>query len=211
MSGDFESVSVEGVTKVYGGTRALGGVTARFERGSVTALAGPNGSGKSTLLGVLATLVRPTSGTVRFGDRVGTDHAVRRTIGYCGHAPLLWADLTPRECLAVFASLHDLPPGAVEAALDREGAAAYADRPCRSLSRGQLQRVSLARALLASPRVLLLDEPTTGLDDASIERLAGRLREERDRGAIVVLATHDAAAKSLADRTLTLQQGRIAS
>jgi heme exporter protein A len=208
MSGDFASVSIQGVTKVYGATRALGGVTTRFERG-VTAIVGPNGSGKSTLLGVLATLVRPTSGTVRFGDVDGRDRAVRRAIGYCGHSPLLWADLTPRECLEVFATLHDLPPATAAAALEREGAAEYADRPCRGLSRGQLQRVSLARALLATPRVLLLDEPTTGLDDASIDRLAGRLREERERGAIVVLATHDGAAKALADRTIALERGRI--
>ena len=207
---DFDSVAVERVTKVFGGTRALGGVTARFERGTLTALVGPNGSGKSTLLAILATLVRPTSGRVRFGAVDGTDRCVRRAIGFLGHAPLLWADLTPRECLAVFATLHALPPDVVPAALEREGASEFADRPCRGLSRGQLQRVSLARALLGRPLVLLLDEPTTGLDDASVQRLSSRLHEERNRGTIVVVATHDAVAKGLADRTVALERGLVA-
>jgi len=206
----FDVVTVEAVTKVFGGTRALGGVTARFEKGTLTALVGPNGSGKSTLLSVLATLVRPTSGRLRFGERTA-DRDVRGHIGLLAHAPLLWADLTPRENLEVFATLHGLGSDDVARAIDREGASEYADRPARGLSRGQLQRVSLARALLGNPRLLLLDEPTTGLDTEAVSRLGQRLREERDRGAIVVLATHDAGAKALADRTIALDRGKVVS
>ena len=206
----LEAVAAEGVTKVFGTTRALGGVTARFARGTITALVGANGSGKSTLLGILATLVRPTSGRVRFGGADEKDPRVRSAIGYLGHAPLLYPDLTPAENVALFATLHGLGPGAVTEALAREGADGFASRPCRGLSRGQLQRVSLARALVGAPSVLLLDEPTTGLDTESASRLADRLRAERDRGAIVVLATHDAMAEGLADVVLRLERGVLA-
>src|SRR4051794_8089199 len=125
---------------------------------------------------------------------------------------MIYPDLNAYENLALFASLHDLP---VERTLDRErdrfGLGAWAGRPARTYSRGQLQRVALARALLHEPSLLLLDEPSTGLDSSSLERLVEAVKRERERGAIVVLVTHDQAlSERIADRRLKLAQGRVA-
>lgn len=209
----FQRVETRGLTKVYGPTRALSGVDATFTSGTVTSVEGPNGSGKSTLLSLLALIATPTRGSIRFGDRdVKRQPGLRRHIGVLAHAAMIYPDLNAYENLALFASLHDLP---VERTLDRErerfGLGAWAGRPARTYSRGQLQRVALARALLHEPTLLLLDEPSTGLDASSLERLITSVKLERERGAIVVLVTHDPAlSERLADRRLVLTQGRVA-
>jgi len=229
----FQQVAVEGLVKMYGPTRALTGATGRFEAGEVTVLEGPNGSGKSTLLAVLAQLARPTRGTVRYGDQVirgsrGTAtagaiatsaevaqaEALRARIGLLGHAALLYPDLTPRENLGLFAKLYrvDAPSRAVDEALDRFDLGGFADRPARTLSRGQLQRAALARALVHRPDLLLLDEPSTGLDPRSNDRLVGEVEVERARGAVIVLVTHDPAlAERVATRRLRMHRGRLLS
>jgi heme exporter protein A len=210
----FERVETRGLTKVYGPTRALSGIDATFTAGTVTSVEGPNGSGKSTLLSLLALIAKPTRGTIRFGERDATRQpGLRRHIGVLAHAAMVYPDLNAYENLALFASLHDLP---VSKTLDRErerfGLGAWANRPARTYSRGQLQRVALARALLHEPALLLLDEPSTGLDANSNERLVEAVKRERERGAIVVLVTHDQGlADRLADRRLKLSQGRVAA
>lgn len=210
----FERVETRGLTKVYGPTRALSGIDATFTAGSVTSVEGPNGSGKSTLLSLLALIAKPTRGTIRFGERDATRHPeLRRHIGVLAHAAMVYPDLNAYENLALFASLHALP---VDKTLDRErerfGLGAWANRPARTYSRGQLQRVALARALLHEPALLLLDEPSTGLDASSNERLVEAVKRERERGAIVVLVTHDQVLSDrIADRRLKLSQGRVAT
>lgn len=209
----FDRVETRGLTKVFGPTRALSGVDAMFHAGSVTSVEGPNGSGKSTLLSLLALIATPTRGTIRFGDRDATrSPGLRRHIGVLAHAAMIYPDLNAFENLSLFASLHDLP---VDRTLDRErerfGLGAWASRPARTYSRGQLQRVALARALLHEPTLLLLDEPSTGLDASSLERLVEAVKLERERGAIVVLVTHDQTlSERIADRRIQLSQGRVA-
>ena len=213
MTADFDRVEAKGLVKVFGATRALIGVDARFDAGAVTVIEGPNGSGKSTLLNILAQLVRPTRGSVRYGDAGLKGSALRACIGVLAHAPMIYPDLSARENLRLFAKLHDVEPEARLAQLvERFEIGRWGDRPARTYSRGQLQRLSLSRALLHTPRLLLLDEPSTGLDVRGVERLESAVHEERERGAIVVLVTHDAAlAKRLADTTVSLRRGRVAT
>jgi heme exporter protein A len=204
-------VELRGVSKTFGPVRALVGVSATFEAGRVTVVAGSNGSGKSTLLSIAADLARPTSGTVDYGV-LGSDRvAIRAAIGWLGHDSLCYGDLTGRENVELAARLRGLDPGkAYVAAVRRFDLEGFAHRPVRTYSRGQRQRIALARALLHAPAVLLLDEPTAGLDRASVDRLVAIVREEAARGAVVVLVTHDpGVADTLGDTKMTLERGRL--
>jgi heme exporter protein A len=212
---DFEQVTARGLVKMYGPTRALAGVDITLEAGKVTVVEGPNGSGKSTLVAILALLSRPTRGEVKYGavDARRGGAALRARIGVLGHAAMVYPDLSARENLLFFARLHDVPqPDArIRALAERfEISAAFLDRPARTWSRGQLQRVALARALLHAPRLLLLDEPSTGLDTATTERLVEAVAEEKRAGTILALITHDAPlADRLADVRIKLDRGKV--
>jgi heme ABC exporter ATP-binding subunit CcmA len=210
---NFDRVETRSLAKTYGPTRALAGVDVRFEAGTVTSVEGPNGSGKSTLLTLLGLLARPSRGEVLFGtQRASRVPGLRAAIGVLAHAPMVYPDLTAHENLQLFAELYALADraAALRALADRFGLGSWADRPARTYSRGQLQRLALARAVLHRPKLLLLDEPSTGLDLASVTRLTAAVREERARGAIVVLVTHDVAlSEELADRRVQLAQGRV--
>jgi heme exporter protein A len=208
----FDVVEAEGLTKLFGRQRALAGVSTRFQAGSVAALLGPNGAGKSTLLGILSTLVRPTSGQVTFGGaRPGP--AVRAAIGVLAHEPMVYAELTGRENLIFFARLYDLGDADARARrlLAEVGLASEAaERPARTYSRGMLQRLALARALLHAPRLLLLDEPFTGLDAGGTRRLAETIDAARKGGNIVVVVTHEVAPlDGLCDHLVVLNRGKI--
>ncbi len=211
----FDSVIVDKVTRVFGVTRALAGVSVTFRAGEVASLEGGNGAGKSTLLGILATLSRPTAGEVRWGDyRMPDDRAaIRASVGLVAHEAMVYPDLTPRESLALMASLHDLddPKARIEAVLDRAGLRPLGDRAARTFSRGQLQRLAVARAELHDPTLVLFDEPTTGLDARSVAVLEEDIARARSRGRIVVVVTHDAGfAGRVADVRVTLERGRVA-
>jgi heme exporter protein A len=212
----FDEVRVEKLTRVYGSTRALAGVTVTFRAGEVCSVEGGNGAGKSTLLLVLATLTRATAGQVTYGEYVLPDDrdAVRTAIGLVGHEAMVYPDLTARESLSLMASLHDLdnPTQRIDEALKAVGLRDLADRTARTLSRGQLQRLALARAELHDPSLLLFDEPTTGLDAAATERLARAIHAARERGRVVVMVTHDHAfAARVADVRVTLERGTVKS
>lgn len=203
-------ISLENVTKTFGPVRALVGVSCTFEHGSITTLRGPNGSGKSTLLTLVGTLARPTSGRIDHGDLGSRSGSIRASLGWVGHESLCYPDLTGRENVELAASLHGCEPHrAFALAADRFDLHAFASRPVRTYSRGQRQRVALARALVHSPALLLLDEPTTGLDATAAARLVAVLQEEAIRGATVILSTHDDAfAASLGGDLVTLERGR---
>jgi ABC-type multidrug transport system ATPase subunit len=203
-------ILLENVTKTYGPVRALVGVSCSFGPGSITTLRGPNGSGKSTLLTILGTMTRPTSGRIDHGALGRDTQEVRGSLGWVGHESLCYPDLTGRENIELAASLHGCDPrGAFAISADRFDLNVFADRPVRTYSRGQRQRVALARALVHAPALLLLDEPTTGLDAAAIARLGGVLREEARRGATVILSTHDDSfAGELGGDVVTLERGR---
>lgn len=198
---------------MFGPTRALAGVNASFSAGQVTAVEGHNGSGKSTLVSLLSLLVRPTRGQLFFGEHEARRRpALRGQVGVLAHAAMLYPDLSGLENLALFARLYRLPDATerVQELAGRFELGRFASRPARTYSRGQLQRVALARAVLHRPKLLLLDEPSTGLDAASTKRLVGVVGEERDRGAIVVLVTHDAElSAALADARVRLRRGRV--
>jgi ABC-type multidrug transport system ATPase subunit len=212
---DFDAVVVEDISRTFGRRRALTRVSFRATRGTILGLLGPNGAGKSTMLAILATLMRPTSGRIRFGtlDPATAGAPLRARIGVLGHDLFLYPELTARENLAFFAGLHHLPDAAQAAtrALERAGLSDRGHDPVGSFSRGMRQRVALERALIHGPRVVLLDEPFTGLDDASARALVARLLELRDAGTIVIVATHDLdLAEGLLDQAVFLREGRIA-
>jgi heme exporter protein A len=211
---DFDEVRVEDVSRHFGRRRALSHVTFTGRRGTILGLLGPNGAGKSTMLGLLATLMRPSRGRIRYGDRSDPADAasLRARIGVLGHDLFLYPELTAFENLAFFAGLYGLADAsaAAHAALERAGLSDRTNDPVASLSRGMRQRVALERALIQSPRLVLLDEPFTGLDDRSTAALTGRLTDLRSSGAIVIVATHDLdIADGLLDEALFLRDGRV--
>lgn len=195
MSGDFDRVSVVQLGRHYGRRRALADISFIAQAGTVVGLLGPNGAGKSTLLAILGTLLVASTGRVEYGDVTVEQGGagLRARIGMLGHDLFLYPELTARENLVFFGRLYGVADveGRVAAALERAGLATRGDDPVSSFSRGMRQRVALERALLHEPRLLLLDEPFTGLDQASALALVGRLREEQARGVITLLATHD--------------------
>ena len=223
----FDALAVVDLSRHFGRRRALSNVSFQVTAGSILGLLGPNGAGKSTLLSMLATLLRPTSGSIRYGALAtisggsgsgtgGTSGAppalLRGAIGMLGHDLYLYPELTARENLSFFAALYG--PGdagaAADRALDRARLADRAHDAVGSFSRGMRQRVALERALIHDPRLVLLDEPFTGLDDRSVGALTVRLRELRDEGRIVVLATHDLdLAEGLFDQAVFIRDGRM--
>lgn len=213
-AGDFDVVTIHEVSRHYGRRRALWKVSLECTRGAVIGLFGPNGAGKSTLLSVLSTLGQPSSGSVRYGERTAKDwgDALRSRIGVLGHDLFLYAELTARENLEFFGALHGVAPLAdrVSSALAAARLESRADDRVGSFSRGLRQRLALERALLHHPSLVLLDEPFTGLDDASAALLIERLHGLRAAGAIVVLATHDFdLADGVVDRPVCLASGRL--
>lgn len=212
---DYDRIEARGLTKTWGPTRALAGVDLDLRAGRCTAIEGPNGAGKSTLVGLLSLLSRPTKGKLRFGAFDAAQHAndLRGTIGVLAHAPMVYPDLTGTESLVLAADLYGVPDRAprIAALRERFEIGTFAERPTRTYSRGQLQRLALARALLHEPRLLLLDEPSTGLDVRATERLVDAVKAEVERGAIVVLVTHDRLlADACAQERVTLERGRRA-
>ena len=213
---DFDHVAVDDVSRHFGRRRAVSKVSFTARTGTILGLLGPNGAGKSTMLAMLATLLRPTAGAIRFGalDPRADGAALRSRIGVLGHDLFLYPELTALENLAFFASLYQQADASAVAsrALTRAGLSDRANDPVQSFSRGMRQRVALERALIHGPRLALLDEPFTGLDDASAAALVARLRALRDSGAIVILATHDLElAEGLIDQAVFLREGRVAS
>jgi heme exporter protein A len=204
-------VELRAVTKTFGPVRALVGVSARFEAGQPSLIMGPNGSGKSTLLAVIGGLARPTSGEIDHGALGRTRADVRRTLGWVGHETLCYGELSGRENVELAARLHGLDPKATMAhAVERFDLGPFVERPMRTYSRGQRQRVALARALVHAPRLLLLDEPSAGLDPASVERLVGVIREEVQRGGVVIVVTHDPAlSAAVGGKRVDLERGRV--
>jgi heme exporter protein A len=210
---DFDRVVVSDVSRHFGRRRAVSHVTFDARSGSILGLLGPNGAGKSTMLAMLATLLKPTSGIIRFGslEPRADGGSLRTRIGILGHDLFLYPELTAHENLTFFAGLYHRADAAVLArrALEQAGLGDRAHDPVNSFSRGMRQRVALERALIHAPRLALLDEPFTGLDDASAAALIRRLHTLRETGAIVVLATHDLdLAEGLFDEAIFLRDGR---
>lgn len=181
------------VVRAFGARRAVDGVSLSLGAGDCLALFGPNGAGKTTLLRLLGGLIRPTAGVASIdGMALPGGAEVRARVGLISHQTMLYDALTPRENVEFAARMYGVREVRDQSAraLDRLGATTYADRPVRSLSRGMQQRVSVARALVHGPSVLLADEPFTGLDAAGAAALSAMLRQFRDDGAAIVIVTH---------------------
>lgn len=209
----------EAVEKRYGRVQALRGVDFEIASGEAVALLGANGAGKSSLLKILAGLSRPSEGQflaeTERGESLRRDQ-LRAAIGYVGHATLLYGELSARENLLFAARLHGQRPSAetLDALLEDFGLRDLANRRADTFSRGQAQRLSIARAIVHDPGLLLLDEPFTGLDELGSERLTERLADQRNRSGgttrSLVVITHDPRrAVALADRALVLHRGRV--
>ncbi len=210
---DFERLTVHRVSRHYGRQRALSRVSLAAGAGEIVGLLGPNGAGKSTLLGVLATLVAPSRGRVLYGGQSARElgAALRGRLGYLSHDLQLYPELTAGENLDFFARLYGdrEPARRVAAALARARLTDRGDDRVVGFSRGMRQRLALERALLHEPRLVLLDEPFTGLDERSVGDFVARLRELRAAGRIVLLATHDLdIVDGLLDRAVVLRAGR---
>jgi heme exporter protein A len=212
------TIEFENINKRYGVRMALRGVSLRIDAGECVALVGANGSGKTTLLKIAALLVLPTSGRVSFWGS-GTAHpiddplAVKQRIGMVAHHILLYDDLTAEENLELFAKLYglDRPKERAAAALQPAGLLSRRADPVRDFSRGMRQRLAIARALLAAPGLLLLDEPATGLDPAGQHWLGETLARIHDAGCTILMSTHGASeVHSIVTRAVRLAAGSLA-
>jgi heme ABC exporter ATP-binding subunit CcmA len=206
-------IAARGLEKRFGRAAALRGIDFEVAQGESLAVLGPNGAGKSTLLRLVAGLSRPSAGTLHVADLPATRREARARVGYVGHATLLYPTLTARENLIFAGRLHGVPePEArADSLLDEEGLSGVAHRPAGDFSRGMAQRLSIARGLAHDPEIVLLDEPFTGLDRRSADRLAARLALLHQEGRTVVVVTHDLPrALHVAGRAIVLSSGRLA-
>lgn len=203
-------VTLEKVVKRFGAVEAVGNVSFTLQPGSTIALVGHNGAGKSTLVKMMLGLVRPTSGLVRVlgGEPARGAFTERSRLGYLPENVAFHAALTGREALAFYARLKGQPMSAVEPLLVRVGIGHAADRRVGGYSKGMRQRLGLAQALLGNPQLLLLDEPTTGLDPELRLSFYDILDELRERGVCILLASHALTElESRADRVIIMNRG----
>ena len=211
---DLDSVQLSDVSRHFGRRRALAHVSLSARRGDIVGLLGPNGAGKSTLIGLIATLVAPTSGEITYHGRTARalGYELRRHIGLLAHELHLYPELSARQNLTFFAELYGLDRRVADAALERAGLADRADDNVAGFSRGMRQRLALERALLHAPRLVLFDEPFTGLDDHAVGLVAARLRQLAADGCIVIVATHDLdLADGLVTRVVLVRSGKLVS
>jgi len=205
------AVQLRGAGRRYGERAALRDVSLQLRAGQTLVVLGPNGAGKTTLLRMLATLLRPHAGEVRvLGHELPDDgFAVRGRIGFLGHEPLLYRELTGRENLLFHARLHRVARERVDELLDAVGMRPRAEDPVAELSRGMVQRLAVARAVLHEPELLLLDEPLANLDPVAVAQVAPLIG--RGGGRTRVLTSHDPVGGLVgADLALGLKRGRVA-
>jgi heme ABC exporter ATP-binding subunit CcmA len=210
-------IEAKGISKTFGRRRVLDKVDLVVGDGELVALMGPNGAGKTTLLRILATLLEPSAGdvivqSVRLRDDPVT---ARKSIGVIGHSPYVYDDLTALENLSFYWSMYGLPRGKFEEAgpamLGRVGLSHRMHDRTAVFSKGMRQRLAIARALLHSPNILLLDEPFSSLDQKGVDILSQILIEEKAKGRSILVVTHDVQRiSSLADRADILTGGRVA-
>jgi ABC-type multidrug transport system ATPase subunit len=205
------TLRVDGVSKKLAGKRVVDDVSFDCDDGRIAAISGPNGAGKSTLLRMIAGVLEPDAGgsEIDGSSIVGARVEARRKLGYVPEAADPPGHLTCRELFDLVAALRGAPPLEREVS-DRLAIEEIAHRRIERLSLGQRRRACLAAALIGQPAVLVLDEPTNGLDDGGIATLGSLLTERRAAGAAIVFATHDAAfAQSIADMSLRMERGTL--
>jgi heme exporter protein A len=202
-------IAVEGLSVSFGRTLALDNISLELEPG-IHGLFGPNGSGKSTLLRVIAGLLRPSTGAVAIDGRQTTSEETRRLIGYAGHAPGLYRDLTIKENFDLFARLYGAAETRSNEVLGALGLSRLASVRAGELSSGFARRAGVGRALVHDPTVLLLDEPYANVDDEAAEMISSALQLWRQPNRTAVVATHGAKKlKAYADAGVILRDGRV--
>lgn len=209
----MSALAVEGVWKYYGDYPALRDIGFSIQPGQCVALLGRNGAGKTTLIRILAGLSRPTKGQVRLFDQDAAERSSRSKVGILGHGIGIYDELSAYENLKLFAGLYALPhPDRVASEwLERTGLDRVKDGLVREFSRGMRQRLAVARAFLHDPRMLLLDEPFTALDDRAIALLQGLLRAALKDGRTVLMSTHQLReALELATHVVLINRGKMA-
>ena len=214
MSSPPNAVEVEGLSKHFGSASALGGLSFSVASGEFLTIFGPNGAGKTTLMRILATLARPSAGSVYvFGQDAGFAPAqIRRRIGLVSHSSLLYAALSAYQNVVFYARMFGLanPEERSREVLTELGLEHRMDDPVQTYSRGMEQRCAIARALVHRPEILLLDEPFSGLDPEAVGRLTELLRRPEDTDRTVILTSHDLSrGADLADRVAVLARGRL--
>ncbi len=214
QAGEIPAIRVSQLTKTLDERPVLRGIDLSINPGEYVALLGANGAGKSTLLRLLATLIPPSSGQIElFGKPLARNAALRAKIGLIAHASMLYRDLSAKENLLFFAKLYEVkePEERVVRMLRMVGLADRANDPLKNFSRGMTQRVSIARALLHDPELILADEPFAGLDAPSTTALEGLLSKLNAVGKTIILVNHDIdQTLRLAERAIVLRQGKIA-
>jgi heme exporter protein A len=207
-------IQVQSLVKSFGHTYALRDVNLEVPEGQFLTIVGPNGAGKTTLLRILATLLKPTSGLVRIDglDPGSASAEIRRRIGFVSHQSLTYSKLTVEENLTFYGRIYDVPAlkERVETLLSLVGLEARRHDPARALSRGMRQRLSIARAIVHEPSLMLLDEPYTGLDQQAAEMLRHLLQTVTSESRTVIMTTHNLQrAVDLCDTAVILAKGRI--
>ena len=209
------ALEVRKLSKAFGHQVALRGVDLSVAEGEFLTLFGPNGAGKTTLIRIVASLSRPTAGSVHVrGEDLGkTATSLRRYIGLISHNPLLYGDLTPDENLRFFARMYGLADAGarIDMVLEQVGLASRRRDPVRTFSRGMVQRLSIARAILHDPAIMLLDEPYTGLDLQAADMLRAVLQDLAASNRTVILTTHNLEqGLEMCDRAAILNRGKLA-
>jgi heme exporter protein A len=208
-------IEIKKLTKQADNKLILRGVDLSIKQGETVAILGPNGAGKSTLLKVLATLIKPTSGLVKInGLDLKKDHIeVKKLFGYLPHSSLLYDHYTPLENLLFFGELYGVKDvGNRARQLVKEvGLSFFINEPVKNFSRGMIQRITIARAIIHEPKIMLLDEPHTGLDQGAITILNNVVLSMKEKGCTTLMVTHDfKQAAEICDRIIIVKNGKIA-
>lgn len=208
-------IEIKKLTKQADNKLILRGIDLSITQGETVAILGPNGAGKSTLLKVLATLIKPTSGLVKInGLDLNKDHIeVKKMFGYLPHSSLLYDHYTPLENLMFFGNLYGVKDveNRARQLVNEVGLSFFINEPVKNFSRGMIQRIAIARAIIHEPKIMLLDEPHTGLDQGAITILNDVVLSMKEKGCTTLMVTHDfKQAAAICDRIIIVKNGKIA-
>jgi heme exporter protein A len=208
-------IEIKKLTKQADNKLILRGIDLSITQGETVAILGPNGAGKSTLLKVLATLIKPTSGLVKInGLDLKKDHIeVKKMFGYLPHSSLLYDHYTPLENLVFFGNLYGVKDveNRARKLVNEVGLSFFINEPVKNFSRGMIQRIAIARAIIHEPKIMLLDEPHTGLDQGAITILNNVVLSMKEKGCTTLMVTHDfKQAAAICDRIIIVRNGKIA-
>jgi heme exporter protein A len=208
-------IEIKKLTKQADNKLILRGIDLSITQGETVAILGPNGAGKSTLLKVLATLIKPTSGLVKInGLDLKKDHIeVKKMFGYLPHSSLLYDHYTPLENLVFFGNLYGVKDveNRARKLVNEVGLSFFINEPVKNFSRGMIQRIAIARAIIHQPKIMLLDEPHTGLDQGAITILNNVVLSMKEKGCTTLMVTHDfKQAAAICDRIIIVKNGKIA-